>query len=114
LEKLLDETAPTNAEHKPLTDLVKKVSYVAEFINNSQKQLQNHGRMVDVQNRIGSEFDLFEPHRILVREADVLWKRRASQEAHLFLFNDIVLWTAPAPDYNFFGYIKLVGYALIF
>jgi RhoGEF domain/PH domain len=102
LQELKKVTSSTDVEHAVLDEALGLIRDIATHVNESKRQAESQSKIIEIQNRIYGEFDnLLEPGRTLVREGAVMLKKRSSKPMHLFLFNDLVLWTTPT--YHFAG-----------
>jgi hypothetical protein len=53
--------------------------------------------LVAIQNEIGSEFDIVQPHRIFIKRGSMLKKCRSHDKAYEFLlFNDLLIYGTPS------------------
>jgi len=97
LTELKKYTRVTDEEHASLDEALEKVSIIANFVNEAKRQAENRTRIIAIQNQVSGEFEnLLQPSRVLIHEAPILLKKKRSTKAHLYLFNDLILWTTPS------------------
>ncbi|KAJ0023386.1 hypothetical protein NQD34_003285 [Periophthalmus magnuspinnatus] len=82
-----------------LTAALVTVSEVADQANDNLKQGENLLRLVHIEFSVKGKRDLLKPGRMFVKEGTLMKvSRKSRQPRHLFLMNDIMLYTYPQQD----------------
>uniref|UniRef100_A0A3B3Z8T8 Uncharacterized protein n=1 Tax=Periophthalmus magnuspinnatus TaxID=409849 RepID=A0A3B3Z8T8_9GOBI len=95
----LNNLSPDSKEYEDTQALV-TVSEVADQANDNLKQGQeNLLRLVHIEFSVKGKRDLLKPGRMFVKEGTLMKvSRKSRQPRHLFLMNDIMLYTYPQQD----------------
>jgi len=75
----------------------RRISRVAAYIGKYRHGLINRSEMNRVQQYLGQQCSIFQPHRSIIRRGLMIrrttgWAAR-NKKYHFFLFNDVLLWT---------------------
>ncbi|KAF9574945.1 hypothetical protein EC968_004946 [Mortierella alpina] len=98
LESLLRHTPEDHPDHRKLQSAFKSMEHTANFVNETIRQHEMFGEMVDLQSKItGLAEPLVAPGRALLKRGNV-WKvcRRNVQLRVIILLSDCILWTSPS------------------
>ncbi|KAF9956554.1 hypothetical protein BGZ72_002688 [Mortierella alpina] len=98
LESLLRHTPEDHSDHRKLQSAFKSMEHTANFVNETIRQHEMFGEMVDLQSKItGLAEPLVAPGRALLKRGNV-WKvcRRNVQLRVIILLSDCILWTSPS------------------
>ncbi|KAF9381446.1 hypothetical protein CPB97_007747 [Podila verticillata] len=98
LEGLLRHTPEDHPDHRKLQTAFRSMEQTANFVNETIRQHEMFGEMVDLQSKItGFNERLLIPGRALLKRGNV-WKicRRNVQLRMIILFSDCILWTSPS------------------
>uniref|UniRef100_A0A3B5MHC7 FYVE, RhoGEF and PH domain containing 5a n=1 Tax=Xiphophorus couchianus TaxID=32473 RepID=A0A3B5MHC7_9TELE len=94
----LNNLSPDSKEYEG-TQVLVIVSEVADQANDNLKQGENLLRLVHIEYSVKGKRDLLKPGRIFVKEGTLMKvSRKSRQPRHLFLMNDIMLYTYPQQD----------------
>uniref|UniRef100_A0A3B4XYI8 FYVE, RhoGEF and PH domain containing 5a n=1 Tax=Seriola lalandi dorsalis TaxID=1841481 RepID=A0A3B4XYI8_SERLL len=94
----LNNLSPDSKEYEDTQALV-IVSEVADQANDNLKQGENLLRLVHIEYSVKGKRDLLKPGRMFVKEGTLMKvSRKSRQPRHLFLMNDIMLYTYPQQD----------------
>ncbi|KAG0306876.1 hypothetical protein BGZ98_001529 [Dissophora globulifera] len=97
LESLLRHTPDDHPDHRKLQTAFESMEQTANFVNETIRQHEMFGEMLDLQSRItGFSEPLVVPGRVLLKRGNV-WKvcRRNVQPRMIILLSDCILWTSP-------------------
>uniref|UniRef100_A0A8C6VXD7 FYVE, RhoGEF and PH domain containing 5 n=1 Tax=Nothobranchius furzeri TaxID=105023 RepID=A0A8C6VXD7_NOTFU len=95
----LNNLSPDSKEYEDTQVALVIVSEVADQANDNLKQGENLLRLVHIEYSIKGKRDLLKPGRIFVKEGTLMKvSRKTRQPRHLFLMNDIMLYTYPQQD----------------
>ncbi|KAF9092920.1 hypothetical protein BGX23_003797 [Mortierella sp. AD031] len=98
LEGLLRHTPEDHPDHRKLQTAFVSMEQTANFVNETIRQHEMFGEMVDLQSKItGMNENLIIPGRTLLKRGNV-WKvcRRNVQLRMIILFSDCIVWTSPS------------------
>uniref|UniRef100_A0A1A7XKW7 FYVE, RhoGEF and PH domain containing 5 n=1 Tax=Iconisemion striatum TaxID=60296 RepID=A0A1A7XKW7_9TELE len=99
LTDYLNNLSPDSKEYEDTQAALVIVSEVADQANDNLKQGENLLRLVHIEYSIKGKRDLLKPGRIFVKEGTLMKvSRKTRQPRHLFLMNDIMLYTYPQQD----------------
>uniref|UniRef100_A0A1A8EZZ6 FYVE, RhoGEF and PH domain containing 5 n=3 Tax=Nothobranchius korthausae TaxID=1143690 RepID=A0A1A8EZZ6_9TELE len=99
LTDYLNNLSPDSKEYEDTQVALVIVSEVADQANDNLKQGENLLRLVHIEYSIKGKRDLLKPGRIFVKEGTLMKvSRKTRQPRHLFLMNDIMLYTYPQQD----------------
>nr|XP_043880194.1 FYVE, RhoGEF and PH domain-containing protein 5 isoform X1 [Solea senegalensis] len=99
LTDYLNNLSPDSKEYEDTQDALAMVSGVADQANDNLKQGENLLRLVHIEYSVKGKRDLLKPGRMFVKEGTLMKvSRKSRQPRHLFLMNDIMLYTYPQQD----------------
>ncbi|XP_027858699.1 FYVE, RhoGEF and PH domain-containing protein 5 isoform X1 [Xiphophorus couchianus] len=99
LTDYLNNLSPDSKEYEGTQAVLVIVSEVADQANDNLKQGENLLRLVHIEYSVKGKRDLLKPGRIFVKEGTLMKvSRKSRQPRHLFLMNDIMLYTYPQQD----------------
>ncbi|XP_047203889.1 FYVE, RhoGEF and PH domain-containing protein 5 isoform X2 [Girardinichthys multiradiatus] len=99
LTDYLNNLSPDSEEYENTQAALVMVSEVADLANDNLKQGENLLRLVHIEYSMKGKRDLLKPGRIFVKEGTLMKvSRKSRQPRHLFLMNDIMLYTYPQQD----------------
>ncbi|XP_068172315.1 FYVE, RhoGEF and PH domain-containing protein 5b isoform X2 [Antennarius striatus] len=112
LTDYLNNLSPDSKEYEDTQAAVAAVSDIADQANDSLKDGENLLRLVNIDYSICGQRDLLQPGRVFVKEGTLMKVSRKSQQPrHLFLMNDVLLYTYPQQDgkYRMKNTLQLIG-----
>ncbi|XP_068450868.1 FYVE, RhoGEF and PH domain-containing protein 5b isoform X2 [Clinocottus analis] len=99
LTDYLNNLSPDSKEYKDTQAAVAVVSDIADQANDSLKHGENLLRLVNIEYSVRGLRDLLQPGRVFVKEGTLMKvSRKSRQPRHLFLMNDVLLYTYPQQD----------------
>ncbi|XP_061146218.1 FYVE, RhoGEF and PH domain-containing protein 5 isoform X1 [Syngnathus typhle] len=99
LTDYLNNLSPDSKEYEDTQAALVIVSEVADQANDNLKQGENLLRMVHIEYSMKGKRDLLKAGRMFVKEGTLMKvSRKSRQPRHLFLMNDIMLYTYPQQD----------------
>ncbi|XP_056254932.1 FYVE, RhoGEF and PH domain-containing protein 5 isoform X2 [Seriola aureovittata] len=99
LTDYLNNLSPDSKEYEDSQAALVIVSEVADQANDNLKQGENLLRLVHIEYSVKGKRDLLKPGRMFVKEGTLMKvSRKSRQPRHLFLMNDIMLYTYPQQD----------------
>ncbi|XP_023155116.1 FYVE, RhoGEF and PH domain-containing protein 5 isoform X2 [Amphiprion ocellaris] len=99
LTDYLNNLSPDSKEYEDTQAALVIVSEVADQANDNLKQGENLLRLVHIEYSMKGKRDLLKPGRMFVKEGTLMKvSRKSRQPRHLFLMNDIMLYTYPQQD----------------
>ncbi|KAM6927727.1 FYVE, RhoGEF and PH domain-containing protein 5 [Xenentodon cancila] len=99
LTDYLNNLSPDSKEYEDTQAVLVIVSEVADQANDNLKQGENLLRLVHIEYSIEGKRNLLKPGRIFVKEGTIMKvSKKSRQPRHLFLMNDIMLYTYPQQD----------------
>ncbi|XP_047439075.1 FYVE, RhoGEF and PH domain-containing protein 5 isoform X2 [Mugil cephalus] len=99
LTDYLNNLSPDSKEYEDTQAALVIVSEVADQANDNLKQGENLLRLVHIEYSMRGKRDLLKPGRMFVKEGTLMKvSRKSRQPRHLFLMNDIMLYTYPQQD----------------
>ncbi|XP_034551412.1 FYVE, RhoGEF and PH domain-containing protein 5 isoform X2 [Notolabrus celidotus] len=99
LTDYLNNLSPDSKEYEDTQAALVIVSEVADQANDNLKQGENLLRLVHIEYSVKGKKDLLKPGRMFVKEGTLMKvSRKSRQPRHLFLMNDIMLYTYPQQD----------------
>ncbi|XP_062401892.1 FYVE, RhoGEF and PH domain-containing protein 5 isoform X3 [Sardina pilchardus] len=99
LTDYLNNLSPDSKEYEDTQAALVIVSEVADQANDSLKQGENLLRLVHIEYSVRGKRDLLQPGRVFVKEGTLMKvSRKSRQPRHLFLMNDVMLYTYPQQD----------------
>ncbi|XP_071349885.1 FYVE, RhoGEF and PH domain-containing protein 5 isoform X2 [Trachinotus anak] len=99
LTDYLNNLSPDSKEYEDTQAALVIVSEVADQANDNLKQGENLLRLVHIEFSVKGKRDLLKPGRMFVKEGTLMKvSRKSRQPRHLFLMNDIMLYTYPQQD----------------
>ncbi|KAJ8361130.1 hypothetical protein SKAU_G00176550 [Synaphobranchus kaupii] len=112
LTDYLNNLSPDSAEYEDTQAALVIVSDVADQANDNLKQGENVLRLVHIEYSIRGQRDVLRPGRVFVKEGTLMKvSRKSRQPRHLFLMNDVMLYTFPQQDgkYRLKNTLSLTG-----
>ncbi|XP_050968973.1 FYVE, RhoGEF and PH domain-containing protein 5 isoform X2 [Labeo rohita] len=112
LTDYLNNLSPDSREYENTQDALVVVSDVAHHVNDSLKNGVDLLRLVHIEHSVLGLTDLLQPGRVFVKEGTLMKvSRKCKQPRHLFLMNDIMLYTYPQQDgkYRLINRLPLAG-----
>uniref|UniRef100_A0A673CRV6 FYVE, RhoGEF and PH domain containing 5a n=1 Tax=Sphaeramia orbicularis TaxID=375764 RepID=A0A673CRV6_9TELE len=112
LTDYLNNLSPDSKEYEDTQAAVTIVSDIADQVNDSLKHGENLLRLVNIEYSVRGQRDLLQPGRIFVKEGTLMKvSRKSRQPRHLFLMNDMLLYTYPQQDgkYRLKNTLSLTG-----
>ncbi|XP_078139576.1 FYVE, RhoGEF and PH domain-containing protein 5b [Centroberyx gerrardi] len=99
LTDYLNNLSPDSKEYEDTQAAVVIVSDIADQANDSLKHGENLLRLVNIEYSVRGQRDLLQPGRVFVKEGTLMKvSRKSRQPRHLFLMNDVLLYTYPQQD----------------
>ncbi|XP_036386747.1 FYVE, RhoGEF and PH domain-containing protein 5-like isoform X1 [Megalops cyprinoides] len=99
LTDYLNNLSPDSAEYEDTQAALVIVSDVADQANDNLKQGENLLRLIHIEYSIRGHRDVLQPGRVFVKEGTLMKvSRKSRQPRHLFLMNDVMLYTYPQQD----------------
>ncbi|XP_023852095.1 FYVE, RhoGEF and PH domain-containing protein 5-like [Salvelinus sp. IW2-2015] len=99
LTDYLNNLSPDSKEYEDTQAALVIVSEVADQANENLKQGENLLRLVHIEYSVRGKRDLLKPGRVFVKEGTLMKvSRKSRQPRHLFLMNDVMLYTYPQQD----------------
>uniref|UniRef100_UPI0037E8F05D FYVE, RhoGEF and PH domain-containing protein 5 isoform X2 n=1 Tax=Semicossyphus pulcher TaxID=241346 RepID=UPI0037E8F05D len=99
LTDYLNNLSPDSKEYEDTQAALVIVSEVADQANDNLKQGENLLRLVHIEYSVKGKRELLKPGRMFVKEGTLMKvSRKSRQPRHLFLMNDIMLYTYPQQD----------------
>ncbi|XP_044033023.1 FYVE, RhoGEF and PH domain-containing protein 5-like isoform X2 [Siniperca chuatsi] len=99
LTDYLNNLSPDSKEYGDTQAAVGVVSDIADQANDSLKHGENLLRLVNIEYSVRGLRDLLQPGRVFVKEGTLMKvSRKSRQPRHLFLMNDVLLYTYPQQD----------------
>uniref|UniRef100_UPI0037E993B4 FYVE, RhoGEF and PH domain-containing protein 5b n=1 Tax=Semicossyphus pulcher TaxID=241346 RepID=UPI0037E993B4 len=99
LTDYLNNLSPDSQEYEDTQAAVAVVSDIADQANDSLKHGENLLRLVNIEYSVLGQRDLLQPGRVFVKEGTLMKvSRKSRQPRHLFLMNDVLLYTYPQQD----------------
>uniref|UniRef100_A0AAV2M3Y2 DH domain-containing protein n=1 Tax=Knipowitschia caucasica TaxID=637954 RepID=A0AAV2M3Y2_KNICA len=99
LTDYLNNLSPDSQEYEDTQAAVTIVSDIAYQANDSLENGENLLRLVNIDYSVRGQSDLLQPGRVFIKEGTLMKvSRKSRQPRHLFLMNDILLYTFPQQD----------------
>ncbi|XP_053723951.1 FYVE, RhoGEF and PH domain-containing protein 5-like isoform X1 [Synchiropus splendidus] len=99
LTDYLNNLSPDSQEYEDTQAAVVIVSDIADQVNDSLQHGENLLRLVTIAYSVGGQRGLLQPGRVFVKEGTLMKvSRKRPQPRHLFLMNDVLLYTFPQQD----------------
>ncbi|XP_034441054.1 FYVE, RhoGEF and PH domain-containing protein 5-like isoform X3 [Hippoglossus hippoglossus] len=99
LTDYLNNLSPDSKEYEDTQAAVAIVSDIEDQVNDSLKHGENLLRLVNIEYSVHGQRDLLQPGRVFVKEGTLMKvSRKCQQPRHLFLMNDVLLYTYPQQD----------------
>uniref|UniRef100_H3DAT5 FYVE, RhoGEF and PH domain containing 5b n=1 Tax=Tetraodon nigroviridis TaxID=99883 RepID=H3DAT5_TETNG len=112
LTDYLNNLSPDSREYEDTQAAIAAVSDIADQANDSLKDGENLLRLVNIEYSVRGQRELLQPGRVFVKEGTLMnVSRRSRQPRHLFLMNDVLLYTYPQQDgkYRLKNSLSLTG-----
>ncbi|KAL0978357.1 hypothetical protein UPYG_G00169450 [Umbra pygmaea] len=99
LTDYLNNLSPDSIEYQDTQAALVVVSDIADQASDSLKHGENLLRLVNIQYSVQGQKDVLQPGRVFVKEGTLMKvSRKCRQPRHLFLMNDVLLYTYPQQD----------------
>ncbi|XP_046731060.1 FYVE, RhoGEF and PH domain-containing protein 5 isoform X1 [Silurus meridionalis] len=99
LTDYLNNLSPDSKEYEDTQAALVIVSEVADQANDNLKEGENLLRLVHIEYSVKGKRSLLQPGRVFVKEGTLMKvSRKSRQPRHLFLMNDMILYTYPQQD----------------
>ncbi|XP_076847361.1 FYVE, RhoGEF and PH domain-containing protein 5 isoform X2 [Brachyhypopomus gauderio] len=99
LTDYLNNLSPDSKEYEDTQAALVIVSEVADQANDNLKEGENLLRLVHIEYSVKGKKGLLQPGRVFVKEGTLMKvSRKSRQPRHLFLMNDVMLYTYPQQD----------------
>ncbi|XP_072522062.1 FYVE, RhoGEF and PH domain-containing protein 5 isoform X2 [Salminus brasiliensis] len=99
LTDYLNNLSPDSKEYEDTQAALVIVSEIADQANDSLKDRENLLRLVHIEYSVKGKRALLQPGRVFVKEGTLMKvSRKSRQPRHLFLMNDVMLYTYPQQD----------------
>ncbi|XP_015815260.3 FYVE, RhoGEF and PH domain-containing protein 5b isoform X1 [Nothobranchius furzeri] len=99
LTDYLNNLSPDSKEYEDTQAAVAIVSDIADQVRDSLKNGENLLRLINIAYSVRGQRDLLQPDRVFVKEGTLMKvSRKCHQPRHLFLMNDVLLYTYPQQD----------------
>ncbi|CAJ1051045.1 FYVE%2C RhoGEF and PH domain-containing protein 5-like isoform X2 [Xyrichtys novacula] len=112
LTDYLNNLSPDSQEYEDTQSAVVVVSDIADQANDSLRHGENLLRLVNIEYSVLGQRDLLQPGRVFVKEGTLMKvSKKSRQPRHLFLMNDVLLYTYPQQDgkYRLKNTLQLTG-----
>ncbi|XP_072238357.1 FYVE, RhoGEF and PH domain-containing protein 5b isoform X2 [Leuresthes tenuis] len=112
LTDYLNNLSPDSKEYEDTQAAVATVSDIADQVNDSLKRGENLLRLINIAYSVRGQRDLLHPDRVFLKEGTLMKvSRKSHQPRHLFLMNDVLLYTYPQQDgkYRLKNTLPLIG-----
>nr|XP_033781843.1 FYVE, RhoGEF and PH domain-containing protein 5 isoform X2 [Geotrypetes seraphini] len=99
LTDYLNNLHPDSAEYEDTQAALVIISEVADRANDCMQEGENLQRLVHIQHSVRGQSSLLQPGREFVKEGTLMKvSEKSSHPCHLFLMNDVLLYTYPQKD----------------
>uniref|UniRef100_A0A8C2YHG4 FYVE, RhoGEF and PH domain containing 5 n=1 Tax=Coturnix japonica TaxID=93934 RepID=A0A8C2YHG4_COTJA len=99
LTDYLNNLCPDSTEYEDTQAALFIISEIADRANESMLQGENLQKLVHVEHSVRGQSSLFQPGRVFVKEGTLMKVSGKSRHPrHLFLMNDVLLYTYPQKD----------------
>uniref|UniRef100_A0A8D0B7J7 FYVE, RhoGEF and PH domain containing 5 n=2 Tax=Salvator merianae TaxID=96440 RepID=A0A8D0B7J7_SALMN len=99
LTDYLNNLCPDSAEYEATQAALLIVSEVADRANDSMQQGENLQKLVHIEHSVKGQTNLLQPGRVFVKEGTLMKVSGKNRHPrHLFLMNDVLLYTYPQKD----------------
>ncbi|XP_056607229.1 FYVE, RhoGEF and PH domain-containing protein 5 [Triplophysa dalaica] len=112
LTDYVNNLSPDSKQYQDTQDALVVVSDIAYQVNDSLKNGADLLRLVNIEHSVLGLTDLIQPGRVFVKEGTLMKvSRKCKQPRHLFLMNDLMLYTYPQQDgkYRLINTLPLTG-----
>ncbi|RVE73236.1 hypothetical protein OJAV_G00048750 [Oryzias javanicus] len=112
LTDYLNNLSPDSREYEDTQAAVGVVSDIADQINDNIQHGENLLRLINIAHSVHGQRDLLHPARVFVKEGTLMKvSRKSRQPRHLFLMNDVLLYTYPQQNgkYRLKNTLSLTG-----
>ncbi|KAJ6668312.1 hypothetical protein lerEdw1_015689 [Lerista edwardsae] len=98
-EDYLNNLCPDSAEYEDTQAALLIVSEVADRANDSMQQGENLQKLVHIEHSVKGQSNLLQPGRVFLKEGTLMKVSGKNRHPrHLFLMNDVLLYTYPQKD----------------
>ncbi|XP_027719797.1 FYVE, RhoGEF and PH domain-containing protein 5 isoform X1 [Vombatus ursinus] len=95
----LNNLCPDSAEYENTQDALALISKVTDRANDSMEQGENLQKLVHIEHSVRGQNNLLQPGREFLKEGTLMKVTEKSRHPrHLFLMNDVLLYTFPQKD----------------
>ncbi|KFP92218.1 FYVE, RhoGEF and PH domain-containing protein 5, partial [Apaloderma vittatum] len=99
LTDYLNNLSPDSTEYEATQAALLIVSEITDRANDSMLQAENLQKLVHIENSVRGQSSLLQPGRIFVKEGTLMKvSGKTRHPRHLFLMNDVLLYTYPQKD----------------
>ncbi|NXS61547.1 FGD5 protein, partial [Brachypteracias leptosomus] len=99
LTDYLNNLCPDSAEYEATQAALFLVSEITDRANDSMLQAENLQKLVHIEHSVRGQSDLLQPGRVFVKEGTLMKVSGKNRHPrHLFLMNDVLLYTYPQKD----------------
>ncbi|NXG47416.1 FGD5 protein, partial [Psilopogon haemacephalus] len=99
LTDYLNNLCPDSTEYEATQDALFIISEMADRANDSMLQAENLQKLVHIEHSVRGQSGLLQPGRIFVKEGTLMKvSGKTRHPRHLFLMNDVLLYTYPQKD----------------
>ncbi|NXX38654.1 FGD5 protein, partial [Tricholaema leucomelas] len=99
LTDYLNNLCPDSTEYEATQDALFIVSEITDRANDSMLQAENLQKLVHIEHSVRGQSGLLQPGRIFVKEGTLMKvSGKTRHPRHLFLMNDVLLYTYPQKD----------------
>ncbi|NWR51274.1 FGD5 protein, partial [Regulus satrapa] len=99
LTDYLNNLCPDSTEYEATQAALFIVSEITDQANDSMLQAENLQKLVHIEHSVRGQSDLLQPGRIFVKEGTLMKvSGKTRHPRHLFLMNDVLLYTYPQKD----------------
>ncbi|XP_053149615.1 FYVE, RhoGEF and PH domain-containing protein 5 isoform X2 [Hemicordylus capensis] len=99
LTDYLNNLCPDSAEYEDTQAALLIISEVADRANDSMHQGENLQKLVHIEHSVKGQSDLLQPGRVFLKEGTLMKVSGENRHPrHLFLMNDVLLYTYPQKD----------------
>ncbi|XP_030633738.1 FYVE, RhoGEF and PH domain-containing protein 5b isoform X2 [Chanos chanos] len=112
LTDYLNNLSPDSSEYQSTQVVVQLLSDIVDQANDKLKDGENLLRLVHIEHSVLGQKDLLHPGRVFVKEGTLMKvSKKCRQPRHLFLMNDVMLYTYPQQDgkYRLINTLTLTG-----
>ncbi|XP_054035662.1 FYVE, RhoGEF and PH domain-containing protein 5 [Dryobates pubescens] len=99
LTDYLNNLCPDSTEYEATQDVLFIISEITDRANDSMVQAENLQKLVHIEHSVRGQSGLLQPGRVFVKEGTLMKvSGKTRHPRHLFLMNDVLLYTYPQKD----------------